>query len=144
MVPPSRHPSRSSNLVFRSRVSLLRQVLTDESDGLTPAPDEEASRLIRVWSWVDRIEELCGGGMGAGPDPEGDWPVGSLLDAGVMGILDRTQAYQDEGSRSSLDPVLGCHVYSGRGRRAALRACGWCAEGAEGAEGGGTGEAGRR
>lgn len=90
---------------------------------------EELQRLVRVWGWVDRIEDLCERQFNEGEEADADWPVESLLDAGVIHILDAHRGTgEDAGARWVQEPVLHCPVYVSRARRVALKACGWTNE----------------
>lgn len=111
--------------------------MADELDAHPHEP--ELQRLIRVWSWVDRVEDCCSTAeqqlqqqpVGDGPSPAADWPIAGLGEAGVLDVFERVMAGQQEAEAesSSIHDVLGCAVYSSRGRRVALKACGWsCGE----------------
>jgi len=98
---------------------------------------EELLRLVRLWAWVDRIEELCQPEVNNGDEADADWPVEGLIDAGVIRILESLKGVGEEGGagRWGQEPILHCPVYNIRARRVALRACGWANEEDEDEEG---------
>jgi hypothetical protein len=69
--------------------------------------------LLRLWSWIDRVESLCVDAE----DVENDihWPAKGLLDAGIWRLLGMdAEALVDEGVFSE---VLSCIEYDSPPRR---------------------------
>jgi hypothetical protein len=52
---------------------------------LEPSPSSTRYSLLRLWSWIDRVEALCNDGEE--PDEEFGWPARGLMDAGVLHLL---------------------------------------------------------
>jgi len=72
-----------------------------------------------VWTWIDRIEELCQEQRHENWD-HFVWPASSLVDAGVQTLL--AKGVDDT---KTLVSDLACDLYESDSRRVALTACGW-------------------
>ena len=87
-------------------------------DGLVANGSGEVSpireSLLRLWTWVDRMESLIA-------EEDGTWPVQSLVEAGASSLLRKIPG---EETVHFSDP-LSCSIYSSPGRSAALTSCGW-------------------
>ncbi|CAM9303952.1 unnamed protein product, partial [Chrysoparadoxa australica] len=108
------------------------------------ATDTELSRLWRAWAWVERMETLCSmsaerqEGVLEGPLPTprgpvheaGGWSAIDLEDASVLDLLSLQPPSPAAGPTlkdlaAETHPTLGCAVFTSRGRRQVLQACGW-------------------
>lgn len=113
-----------SNIKLLSReVSMEGRSITESSAGNYSKRD-----LLRLWSWIDRVEALSFQDV-EDLDDENVWTAKSLLDAGTWQLLD-LEANSPESKEESyvevgLSETLGCNVYDSATRRAALAANGW-------------------
>ncbi|CAB9496206.1 GATOR complex protein MIOS [Seminavis robusta] len=81
--------------------------------------------LLRLWTWIDRMESLCGSHeeMGAMEDGGTFWSTKGFDECGVWKLLDfDSERHTDTIVRSD---ALACDVYESPVRRAGLTACGW-------------------
>ena len=80
--------------------------------------------LLRLWSWIERVEALCA--EAAQEDSWGDgmsWQAKGLIDAGAWRLIQ-----EDNGNENDADVYseqLACTTFDSPGRRAALTSCGW-------------------
>lgn len=74
--------------------------------------------LLRVWSWIERVEELCGdlveGGDGSAKSGF-FWPAKGLLDAGVARLV-ATLNVQHDPDVEAFSEALHCVTYESIGR----------------------------
>jgi hypothetical protein len=69
--------------------------------------------LLRLWSWIDRVESLCVDTEDIEDDTH--WPAKSLLDAGIWRLLGMdTEVAADEVVFSE---TLSCNIYNSPSRR---------------------------
>jgi hypothetical protein len=83
----------------------------DESNGMLPA----TQTLIRLWSWIERIETLCS--RNGGTDK---WPAKGLADSGVWRLLQLDKIQHDDTSGDDVvafDESLSCNTYASPSRR---------------------------
>jgi hypothetical protein len=71
--------------------------------------------LLNVWSWVERVDELCG----ESDDPSGGssalfWPARSLADAGAARFVLSSEHEPDE---QVFSETLGCVTHESSGRQ---------------------------
>ena len=95
------------------------QVLAEEMPLDRISPERDA--LLRLWTWIDRIEALC---SSTSPDEAANmedggsfWATKGLDETGVWKLLEignETQKHPDEIIRSD---SLGCEVYDSPVRR---------------------------
>jgi WD repeat-containing protein mio len=93
----------------------------------------DGSALLRLWSWVERVESLCAESWQEEISWEGwNWPAKSLIEAGAIELLRMDTAGGGAGSHgaSTVDKAefcdaLSCTTYHSPGRRAAMTSCGW-------------------
>lgn len=94
--------------------SNIKVLLQETNSG----PWGERHSLLRVWSWIERVEELCGdtveGGDG-GTKSGFYWPAKGLLDAGV-GRLVSTLTVQHDPDVETFSDTLHCVAYDSIGR----------------------------
>lgn len=82
----------------------------DESNGMLPS----TRTLIRLWSWIERIEKLCSHGSTE------KWPAKGLADSGVLALLqlDKTPTDASLGDDAvAFDEHLSCNTYDSPFRR---------------------------
>lgn len=82
----------------------------DESNGMLPS----TRTLIRLWSWVERIEKLCSRGSTE------KWPAKRLADSGISALLqlDKTPTDVTSGDDAvAFDESLSCNTYDSPSRR---------------------------
>lgn len=78
--------------------------------------------LFRLWVWIERAEALSSESEET-EDESSSWPARSLVDSGIVQLIDRDGAsVRDEVSFSE---ALSCSVYSSPARHVALTSCGW-------------------
>jgi WD repeat-containing protein mio len=80
--------------------------------------------LLRVWSWIDRVEALSFQDM-EDLDDDNIWTSKCLLDAGTWQLLEMDAEKTEIEVEVSLSETVGCNVYDSPTRRAALVANGW-------------------
>jgi hypothetical protein len=94
----------------------------------------DGSALLRLWSWVERVESLCAESWQDETSWDGwNWPAKGLADAGAIELLRMdTAGAGADGSRSTgavdkeeFCETLSCTTYHSPGRRAAMTSCGW-------------------
>lgn len=98
-------------------------MLSSELESMDPSTDTflQTLSLLRIWTWIDRVETLCekveGDGFG--------WTARNLCDAGCWSLLgfDTDAAYLSD--KELVSEVLGCKIYESTSRRHALASCGW-------------------
>lgn len=66
------------------------------------------SSLLRLWSWIDRIESLC-----LDSEEVNEWPAKGLIDAGINNLLAMDKGVDD----SSFSDSLAIGTFSSLGRR---------------------------
>ena len=94
------------------------KVLSEETSDLN-TPDALSARysLLRLWSWIDRVESLCidAAEEYSYSEEEESWPAKGLTDSGVWSLL-----HMDEGDVEDEiieSPSLCCNVYESSARR---------------------------
>ncbi|KAL3910619.1 MAG: hypothetical protein SGARI_002033 [Bacillariaceae sp.] len=85
--------------------------------------------LLRLWSWIDRVESLSFEDM-EDLDDDNTWTSKSILDSGAWHILGFNSQRHVDGTVETdtevmFSETLGCNIYESPTRRAALTACGW-------------------
>jgi hypothetical protein len=83
----------------------------DESNGMLPEPQT----LIRLWSWIKRIETMYN--LNGGTDK---WPAKGLADSGVWRLLQFDKIQNDDTSGHDVvafDESLSCNTYTSPWRR---------------------------
>lgn len=72
--------------------------------------------LLRLWTWIDRVESLCENVEGIEDDFV--WPAKGLLDAGVWHLLQ----FDSEPLKDDVHylKTLSCNIYDSPSRRCAL------------------------
>jgi hypothetical protein len=102
--------------------ALNLQMLSEEQDLLG---DDESSQdmlpsirmLIRLWSWIERVERFCNQRVYSAEK----WPGKGLADSGVWRLLQLDRPSSDEGGASkdsvTLDEALSLNVYKSPTRR---------------------------
>ena len=71
------------------------------------------SSLLRLWSWIDRIESLCSDSEEV--DEDVLWPAKGLIDAGVLELLATDQGAMME--TPSFSESLSIETFNSPGRR---------------------------
>ena len=73
-----------------------------------PSPTRDA--LLRLWSWIERVEALCS----ETEEPWSDWPAKGLMDAGAWRLLLINEGVDDV---EVMSDELSCMTYDSKGRR---------------------------
>jgi hypothetical protein len=99
-------PTSNIKVLLRERESQPRA-----ADASVPGEGD----LLHVWSWVERVDELCG----EADDPSGGtagffWPARSLADAGAARFILLSEPEPDE---QVFSETLGCVVHDSPGRQ---------------------------
>jgi hypothetical protein len=95
-----------------SNIKVLLQETT------TTGPWGARHSLLRVWSWIERVEELCGDPAEGGDSSAKSgfyWPAKGLLDAGVVRLVS-TLSVQHDPDVEVLSDALHCVTYESIGR----------------------------
>jgi hypothetical protein len=99
-----------------SNIKMLAEdgILAEESpqDGLSPT----RAALLRLWSWIDRVEELCSDGNELWEDGLLFSPRG-LVDAGAWQLLRMGYDEGNDNDVESFSEALACPTYDSSGRR---------------------------
>jgi hypothetical protein len=69
--------------------------------------------LLRLWSWVERVESLCDDAEDM--EDDGRWPAKGLFDSGIWQLLDLDGGSPVEDMAYS--EVLSCQIYDSSARR---------------------------
>ncbi|KAG7362787.1 zinc-ribbon like family protein [Nitzschia inconspicua] len=115
-----------------SNIKLLSAEISMEGRTTERLPSQSTKysnrELIRLWSWIDRVEALSFQDV-EDLDNENIWTAKGLLDAGTWHLLEIETSASGDSVEShvevSLSETLGCNVYDSTSRRAALAANGW-------------------
>lgn len=87
----------------------------------TNASLKDTFSLLRLWTWIDRVESLCNDEE---MDDTFDWQAKGLMEAGVWQLLDfHTDISTTD--KVTFSETLVCNVYDSPIRRMALTSCGW-------------------
>jgi hypothetical protein len=110
---------------------LSREIaLEDDAEVSTATTVNYSNReLLRLWSWIDRVESLSFEDI-EDLDDDNVWTAKSILDSGAWHILglDSRKSGNDNvetNTEVNISETLDCNVYDSPTRRAALTACGW-------------------
>jgi hypothetical protein len=129
------HQTSSYSMNPDMNIKLLSREISDEEKDEEPdasfVTNYSTRALLRLWSWIDRVESLSV--LQEVDDVEEDsvWMSKSLLDAGAWQVLEMDTRKGGDSTHGILDDevhfseTLGCNIYDGSSRRAALAACGW-------------------
>jgi WD repeat-containing protein mio len=105
-----------------SNIRVLVQEDFAANDPPLDGPSLTRSALLRLWTWIGRVEELCKEEESSSQDEEKKWSATTLVDAGTWKILQldgagnsEMQIYSDE---------LACNVYDSPDRRYVSRRSG--------------------
>jgi hypothetical protein len=100
----------SSNIKMLAEDGIL--AVESPQDGLSPT----RAALLRLWSWIDRVEELCS-------DIDEAWDDGllftprGLVDAGAWQLLRMDFDDGNDKDVESFSEALACPTYGSSGRR---------------------------
>jgi hypothetical protein len=95
-----------------SNIKVLSEEVPD-----TDTPDGLSTRysLLRLWSWIDRVENLCNDTVDEYGEEDEIWPAKGLTDSGVWSLLRIEEGdVQDDTIES---PSLCCSIYESPARR---------------------------
>lgn len=112
-----------------SNIELLCRELSMDGRWINQAQSVNYSNrdLLRLWSWIDRVEALSFQDV-EDLDDENIWTAKGLLDAGtcqLLGLELDTEDNPDNHSEVGISETLGCNVYDSITRRSAMTANGW-------------------
>lgn len=107
---------------YSMNAALNLQMLSEEEDELGDMVDSQGmlppiQMLIRLWSWIERIERFCNQREMYGTEK---WPGKGLADSGVMRLLQFDQEVSDNTTHKDavvLDEALSIDVYDSQQRR---------------------------
>ena len=106
----------SSNLQMISmELQSIRQQTNNIEDVNLDTTIYSREQLWRLWSWIERIEDLCSRNEKDAMVDERRLPAKGLQDAGVLGLLKMDTVDSDE--RSMKSPLFNRNIYDSPMRR---------------------------
>ena len=109
----------SSNIKVLAEDGLVADTVTAGTEGMLK-PSRES--LLRLWSWIERVEALCADAEDLCADGL-SWQAKGLKDAGAWQLIHGDNGKDDD--QEVYSEQLACTTYDSPGRRAALTSCGW-------------------